>query len=425
MVPASADSFEGRPVSHCWDTDPVLLRTLERDGATWLAAKGTSLGADDGIGVALGLALLAEAPCAPCGALELLLTVDEETTMSGAELCPAGFLRATSLINIDSEDEGVVTIGSAGGFEFQALPPTPREPAPQHSARVAVTVRGLSGGHSGVEVHKGRGNAIVILGRLLDAAVTAGARLVTLTAGRAANIIPPQASAVLAVLPSDAEALCAALKLLASSELAVFSTTDPEASIRCELLPSDASEAAFVPLTPIASETVPRLILALPDGVLRASPDVPGLTETSITLAIAKLAPEDDHATLHLHARSSVNPALDGLFARLTALCRVAGVPCSQKQLLPYSGWRPNPASPLLAVFSSACAHVYGKPPSVEAIHAGLEVGLLMGPMPELDAVSVGPTVVDVHSPLEAVHVPSVARTYLLLAEAARRFFSA
>jgi dipeptidase D len=377
-----------------------------RDGE-YLTADGTTLGADNGIGVAAMLALLTDEEISH-GPLELLFTIDEETGLTGAGGLADDLLEGRTLINLDSEEEGVLTIGCAGGADSYVRLPVSSGPVGPGAAAAELTVAGLKGGHSGVDIHLGRGNAIRCLVRALRAAQTAGAvRLGGLRGGNAHNAIPREASATL--VAADASALERALEA-AAKELEVIdaeiASTDPDFRWERETVaaPDEAWDAA-------STERALALLEALPHGVLAMSHEIEGLVETSTNLAVVQLA--EGALEILMSSRSSVASALEAVRRRIRAFGTLAGAEVREKD--GYPGWKPDTSSRLLGVMREVYREVTGDEPEVGAVHAGLECGIIGEKYPGMDMISFGPQIEYPHSPDERVKVDSVAPFWAVL----------
>ena len=388
---------------HDFSQDPIRLVT---DG-DWLRADMTTLGADNGIGIALGLAV-ADAGDVEHPPLELLFTVDEETGLTGARALEPGFVRGRVLLNLDSEDEGVLTVGCAGGQSTQIRMAPAQGAVPREHVALRVTVGGLSGGHSGVDIHDQRANAIQALARALQALGGLGdLRLAAADGGTAHNAIPRDAEA-LVWLPGEASD--AAHRAIAALEAALrveYARTDPALAVSV----TDAADASAMALTAADTRRLTDLLLALPHGVDRRSPEIEGLVETSNNLAT--LTVRDGDARILTSQRSSSMARLRLLTDRITATARLAGA--DAESTAGYPAWTPNMDSPLLARCRALYEQLFGKPPVVEVIHAGLECGIIGARSPGLDMISFGPTIQNPHSPAERLHLPSVAPVYTLL----------
>jgi len=403
MVPqANADS------GHDFTTDPIQVR-IEQE---WVKASGTTLGADNGIGVAAALAVL-ESRQLKHGPIEALFTANEEDGMTGAFGVQPGWLQGKMLLNLDSEDEGVLCIGCAGGANAStslAYTPEPVEPG---WIGYQLSVRGLKGGHSGVDIHRGRANANKLLCRLLSVVeTTCGARLSSLSGGDMRNAIPREATAILLVPASKSVELKAQIENHGDairSELAGI-----EADLSLQLEPDSKAEH-WLPM-PVQQGLLDAL-RACPSGVMRMSDSMPGLVESSTNLAIVKVA--DGQIEIKSLVRSSVDSARDELCAVHRSLFRLIGA----ETLIDgeYPGWKPDLDSPLLQIMRQTYQEIFDNQAEIGAIHAGLECGIIGGQYPGLDMISFGPTIRYPHSPDECMHIPSVQRFWdLLVATLAR-----
>mgnify|MGYP000134881071 CR=1 FL=1 len=388
---------------HDFTRDPITTAVGD-DG--WLRACHTTLGADNGLGVAAALAIL-EDDSLVHGPLEALFTLEEESSMGGALNLAEEWLEGSLLLNLDSEDRGQVYIGCAGGADViveAQLPSAPLAPGEQ-AWQLAVT--GLSGGHSGIDIDKGRGNANRLLVRLLRALEPYGIRLVDYHGGTLRNALPREAFASLS-LPEAEQAAVAA-------EVAAF-----EQTLRDELAGVDAglavtlapvSERPVEALTEQASQLLVRALFVAPCGVERMSVAVPGVVETSNNLGVVSL----EGGRFHLCAlvRSLRDSATAELADRFRALFELIGARTRVENA--YPGWVPHPHSPLLARFCRLHRQRLGVDPEVKVIHAGLECGILGGKYPRLDMISFGPLIRGAHSPDERVELASVTEFWLLL----------
>ena len=390
--------------THDFSRDPIQL-VIDGD---WVRADRTTLGADNGIAIAMSLALLSD-PDGVHPPLELLFTIDEETGLTGATELDPTLIRGRVLLNVDSEDEGVLTVGCAGGRQTDiTLPLAFAASADGEPFRLAVS--GLSGGHSGVDIHLGRANANVVLGRALHLLTTRhGARIVAVHGGTAHNAIPRDAHAALLLPAGTAPAATEALAALEASLRRENAVTDPRLAV--VLQASDTREPAW---TPAASDALVGLLLGLPHGVARMSPDIAGLVRTSNNLATVRTDRPGAAVRLVTSQRSSVMSELGALCDRVEAVARLAGAHVETDP--GYPAWEPNMASPLLARCKALYARDFGKPAVVEIIHAGLECGVIGAKVPGMDMISFGPTIKDPHSPNERLFLPSVAPVYRYLA---------
>ncbi|HEX6203003.1 MAG TPA: aminoacyl-histidine dipeptidase [Thermoanaerobaculia bacterium] len=378
-----------------------------RDG-DYLTAEGTTLGSDNGIGVAAMLAVLDGGDGLVHGPLELLFTIDEETGLTGAAQVDGSLLSGRRLLNLDTEEEGSVYVGCAGGADTHYRLPLAKAAAPAGARALAVRVSGLKGGHSGVDIHLQRGNAVSLLARVLWAAHGEGdgLRLATLSGGSAHNAIPREAAATVVVAEGAAEAVRRAIEAEAAAVTAELASVDPGFAVAV-----DAAEAPGETWDEATSERALALLVSLPHGVLAMSQEIPDLVETSNNVAVA--GEEPGQLTILCSTRSSTASALAAVRRRLAALGRLAGAAVDQPP--GYPGWKPNLESPLLATVREVHRRVLGDEPAIKAIHAGLETGILGEKVPGMDMVSIGPQIEFPHSPDERVHVASVGRFWELL----------
>lgn len=391
-------------VTHDFDRDPIRPRM--DDG--WVKATGTTLGADNGIGVAAMLAVM-EADDIVHGPLELLFTVNEETGLTGVLALDPGAiaLKGRLLLNLDTEEEDKVTIGCAGGSTTRLTLPVDAAPAPG-SATLDVKVSGLKGGHSGGDIHLQRANANKVLSRVLTAALAAEPfRLVSIQGGNKHNAIPREASARVVIPEGARDVFTRAVEAETAAIREEIRQTDPDA--RVEVAEAPASNQAW---TEEWTRRAVALLHALPHGVLAMSQDIPGLVETSTNLATVTA---NGHVSVLMSTRSSVASAMLDARRRLRSYADLAGAEVEENE--GYPGWKPDLASPLLARFREVHQKVTGKDPVLEAVHAGLECGVLGEKFPGMDRISFGPVITGAHSPDEGVRVDSVAPFYRLLVE--------
>ena len=380
---------------HDFDNDPI--RTIV-DGE-WLHADGTTLGADNGIGCAAQLAILASNDI-PHGPLEALFTIDEETGMTGAMELKPGFLEGKILINLDSEDEGELFIGCAGGmgiiaeFKYNAVD------APKDLVWLRASVAGLKGGHSGGEIHCGLGNANKILTRFLyalDKSTTWS--LAEISGGNLHNAIPREAHAVFGVKAADKAKVEALIKQLDTDVRNEQKAVDP--NVRVSLGEATAPSKVIDEKT---KHALVRALYACPHGVLGMSHEIADLVETSNHLASIKQ--RDGVILVETSQRSSTTSLRNSASEMVSSVFELAGASVSVRD--PYPGWKPNPNSAILKASADAYRKLFGKEPAVKAIHAGLECGLILDVYPDLDMVSFGPTLRDVHSPAERIEIKTV-----------------
>lgn len=368
----------------------------------WMKANGTTLGADNGIGVATQLAILASGDIEH-GPLECLFTVDEETGLTGAFALKEGFMNGEILLNLDSEDEGELFIGCAGGIDSVGKFAYTTVAAPAGYFFFRIEVKGLKGGHSGADIHLGRGNAVKILNRFLNR--IAGKHdmyLCEIDGGNLRNAIPREAYAVCAV-PFDAkESVRVELNLFAADMENELGVVDPDLKL---LLESESVRG-----TAIDRDTTARLLktlYALHHGVYAMSQDIPGLVETSTNLASVKMT-EGSIIKVETSQRSSILSSRDDMANTVRATMELGGAEVSFGD--GYPGWKPNPASEILRIAEASYKRLFGTDALVKAIHAGLECGLFLDKYPYLDMISFGPTLRDVHSPDERMEISTVLK---------------
>ncbi|KAK2947617.1 aminoacyl-histidine dipeptidase [Blattamonas nauphoetae] len=411
-------------LDHNFEKDPVICRIAEsnfpKHSKNSLFATGTSLGADDGIGCAMMLHIL-EDKTLKHGPLECVFTYDEETTMEGAVKMVPGTLKGKYLINIDSEEDFRITIGCAGGFEQIMTFDVERENTEGFGSMFEI--KGLQGGHSGVEIHEGRANAVKLLARLVHEASLAADMpepvLMGFEGGTKRNVIPSVARCRV-LIPDDkrakfTEAVNKEFKQIKHE----WKTIEPDLTLNF-MIPEAAEKVSA--LTKASSRKFLDLLLALPHGVLRYSPDVAGLVETSINMAIVHVCGRcvGEKARIELFPRSSVNEFMPHIHQQLKAFARLAGAELTPMENA-FPGWEPNPSSPLLATAKECYKKVYGKEAEIYAIHAGLECGVLQEKHPGLQSISVGPYLKNVHSPKEELMldtVPGINKLIIAILEA-------
>jgi len=390
---------------HDFLKDPI---ELIRKGNV-LMANGTTLGADNGIAVATSLAIM-EDRSLEHGPVELLFTVDEETGLTGANHLSADFLESRTLLNLDSEEEGTLYVGCSGGKDTIGTWKARFDEAAGSMTPVQVRVSGLKGGHSGLDIDKGRGNAIKIMNRALLALEAVGARLAFFDGGNKHNAIPRECETVL-WLPSkrveEAGNVVDDLNATVRSELAGV-----EPDLRVALARMNSRKKGKV-LRRSEQVKLLKTIAALPHGVIKMSADIPGLVETSTNVAVIKTA--KDTIKIATSQRSSVASEINDISRSVSSIFELGGARVEHTDA--YPGWKPDLASPILGVAKSAFRALYGKDPEVKAIHAGLECGIIGERIPGMDMVSLGPTLEAVHSPDEKIFIDTVERFWNFLLE--------
>ena len=410
--------YEGRPTvilqSHmdmvceknsdvAFDFEHDAIRTRIDDG--WVRAEGTTLGADDGIGMAAALAMLASATVAH-PALEALFTVDEETGLTGAFGLGEGMLTGKYLINLDSEDEGELFIGCAGGVDTVAKFSPMVTPAPDGFEYFRIDVKGLAGGHSGDDIEKGRANSNKLVARLLYELLPYGPVLNRFDGGNLRNAIPREAFAVFGVPAETAGDVCERCRAFAVEIVEEFKYTEPSLQMTLNKI-----EGVEWVLDPVTMQSLVGALVGLPNGVLAMSHAVEGLVETSSNLASVKFGAEGIVVTTS--QRSSVESAKRYAAQTVEAVLRLSGAEVAHSD--GYPGWSPDPDSYLLHVTEQCYERLFAVKPKVRAIHAGLECGLFLEKYPELDMVSFGPTLRGVHSPDERLEIATVQKFWDLL----------
>ena len=381
---------------HDFLNDPIQLI---RKGEV-VTANGTTLGADNGVGVATSLAIM-EDRSLEHGPLEFLFTVEEETGLTGAKNLNPDLVRSRTLLNLDSEEEGVLYVGCAGGKDTLGKWNLLRENPPEQATLFSLTAKGLKGGHSGLEIDKGLGNAIKILNRALLRLSELGARLSSINGGNMRNAIPRECTACL-YLPDqvldEAESLVAKLNDVFRAEI---SAVDPDFVLT--MIKQDASQCAGV-FQQGLQDKLCRTIAAMPTGVQQMSADIPGLVETSTNVAVINTT--SDEIVLITSQRSSVASRLAEVVETVEVIFQLGEATVEVNE--GYPGWKPNLESAVLKLARECYRSLYGKEVGVKAIHAGLECGIIGERIPGIDMVSFGPTLECVHSPDERVYIESV-----------------
>lgn len=390
---------------HDFSTDPIQPYI---DGE-WMKAKGTTLGADNGIGMAAQLAVLASKDLQH-GPVECLFTVDEETGLNGAFGLEKDFFKANRLINLDSEDEGELFIGCAGGMNSKFTFKFNQEKAPDSYFYFMVTIKGLTGGHSGDDIDKGRGNANQLLARFLwHEKKETDLRLCDFHGGNLSNAIPREAVCIAGVPWDEKESVRVRLNCYQADLEDEFGPVEPSIQLLLESVPVPE----YV-ISKVDSDRFINVLYGCPIGIQAMSNSLPGLVETSLNLASIKPVNENEWV-ITTSQRSSVESAKHALSHRLEAVFSLAGMTTWHGE--GYPGWKPNPNSKILQEVKTVYEAQFGESPKIKAIHAGLECGLFLQKYPSLDMVSFGPTMRGVHSPDERLHIPAVASFWKLLVE--------
>lgn len=411
-------------VEHDFLKDPISLRQ-EGD---WLRAAGTTLGADDGVAVAYGLAILDDSKLVH-PPLELVITTNEETGMDGAIALDTSLLAGNYLLNIDSEEEGTLLLGCAGGKTICVQLPLRREEIPTELSVVKLTVSGLKGGHSGTEIHKGQANAVRVMGRVLRELLEEEGlklksdtmqkgteskedsyQLISLEGGNKDNVIPSLAQACLVVKKENISSLQSRLRQ--SWEVIAEEYQVPEPEMRMETsVVSDGEAKEYLQKQAITSDSLRKLLFFLwqtPNGVVRMNASLPGVVETSLNLGI--LRSEHEVAKIDFSVRSSRTSVREGVVNQVSSLAKYLGATVLTKSA--YPAWEYHEQTEFSKICETVYEEQYGKKPELTVIHAGLECGLLSEKKPELQMVSIGAETLDIHSPAERLSISSAKRVY-------------
>ena len=391
-------------VNHDFARDPI--RYVIEDG--WMIARDTTLGADCGIGMAAQLAVLTDSM--PSGRIECLFTVSEETGLDGAKALKPGFITGKVLVNLDSEDEGELFVGCAGGLDTTAVFSYEEVPVPTDSRMAVVRICNGAGGHSGDDIDKGRANAVQLLARFLYSHPELA--LCSINGGNKRNAIAREAEAVVAVPKSMAGALMESVAAYNSDLKAEYAGGDPDITAEAGFLEEPAAE--YRAISPDTARNVVTALFAAPHGVLAMSRDIAGLVETSTNLASVTML-QGGGIRVGTSQRSSVTSERRAAGLKVEAAFRLAGAEVTHES--EYPGWKPDMNSRLLEVCRESYHRLFGTWPVVRAIHAGLECGLFLDTFPDLDMISFGPTIKGVHAPGERLDLASLDKFVALLSD--------
>lgn len=388
---------------HDFDSDPIKAK---RDG-DWIKAVGTTLGADNGIGVAAALAVMESTDIAH-GPLEFVFTVDEETGLTGAAEFQGGVLKSKYFLNLDSEEIGSLCIGCAGGVKTIARRKITRQPAKGNGA-YRIKVSGLKGGHSGVDIHQGRGNAVRILGRLLQSAIDElSIEVADIKGGSAQNAIPRETFAVVVLDDSAKGKLESLVTRVEAEHKDDHGSFDPDLQITLEpvkrpdqVISADGARSAVA------------LMVTLPHGVLAMSPEIAGLVQNSTNLAT--IAVDGNVIEIVTSQRSAIDASRRAAANMVATAFRLGGFEVEHAGS--YPGWKPQPDSSIVKKSQAVHEKVFGKPAALIAMHAGLECGVIGEKYPGMEMISFGPTIIDVHSPNERVQISTVESFWKYLRE--------
>jgi dipeptidase D len=376
----------------------------------WVKARGTTLGADNGIGVASIMSLLSSADI-PHPAIEALFTIDEETGMTGALNLKGGLLEGNTLLNLDTEADNELTIGCAGGIDVTAT--GNYDTAPASGTAFKIMVKGLTGGHSGAEIHLGRANANKLMNRiLLSLTKQFDIDIAEVNGGSLRNAIPRESFAIIAVRAQNAEAIKEATQKLGAILSKEYKSTDPELAVTFEeaTMPGQVMDKSF-------QQKLLRTIYACPNGIYRMSPEIQGLVQTSNNLARVLL--KDGAYSIQCLTRSSVETERDDLQDAIGSTFELLGAKLTYAG--GYPGWAPNPSAPIIQLMSNLYKEMFHEEPHVNAVHAGLECGILGTNYPGMQMISFGPNIFGAHSPDERAQISSVQKYWSYLLETLKR----
>ncbi len=394
---------------HNWMTDPIVTVVTDK----WMAAKGTTLGADDGIGIASQMAILTDKKLR-AGQIECIFTVDEESGMTGAINLKPGFFTGTILINLDSEDEGILYIGCAGGMDTVGTMKYNAVPVENNSSAIEISVTGLHGGHSGDEIHKGYGNSVKIMNRLLwNLSNEYNISISNFDGGNLRNAIPREAFATIVV---DKTSLSKILNRIADFQLILINEMG---NIEKDL--SITSKESDLPAFVMDSENQARLLDALtccPHGTIAWSKDMEDLVETSTNLASVKFG-AGNTITIVTTQRSSIESSKHDVAAMVESCLKLAGAKVIHSD--GYPGWKPNMTSEILKITRQSYVRLFNREPKIRAIHAGLECGLIYENFKSIDMISFGPTIKGAHTPEEKIEIKTVEMFWYLLIDVITR----
>lgn len=386
---------------HDFENDPIKLL---REG-DWITADGTTLGADNGIGVAAAMAVAMDKK-AKHGPIEVLCTSDEETGMTGVNNLQKGFISGTVLLNLDSEEDGAFYVGCSGGQDTVGKFNLEYSKKRRGYKPYEIMFTGLRGGHSGLDILNGRANAIKLLAQFL-LKLEVPYQIATFSGGSLRNAIPRESEAVILLKDGDEKVVRSAAKKFVKDTLLEYKSNDDGISVRIKAAKAAYSKAYKTDLT----KTLIKTLVALPHGVMAMSSDIPDLVETSTNLATVK--EENNKIVIGTSQRSSIDSAKENITERVVAIFELAGADVIVGDS--YPGWKPNMDSNLLKISQKVYKKLFKSEPEIKAIHAGLETGLLGSKFPKLDMISFGPTITGAHSPDEKVSIPDVEKFYKLL----------
>jgi len=393
---------KNKETKHDFDKDPIEIK--REDG--WITAMGTTLGSDNGIGVSAALAVVNDQEVIH-GPIEILLTVDEETGMTGANYLDPEMLKGRVLLNMDSEEDGAFYVGCSGGVDTIASFALKTVNIPSGYSPYEIMVTGLKGGHSGLDINQGRANAIKLMGRILDFISDTNYHLASISGGSLRNAIPRECDVVIAIKNDQESEFEKKLEEYEKKLLNEFKKSDSGLKV---LIRKSGKKPRKVFSTKLKKNMI-NLLLAMPHGVIAMSQDIPDLVETSTNLAV--ISTERNRITISTSQRSSIESARDYIASSVKAVLELAGGKVTLSD--GYPGWKPDMDSAILKTSREVFRNLFNKDPEIKAVHAGLECGLLGARIPELDMISFGPTIQGAHSPDERVNIETVGKFYDLL----------
>lgn len=393
---------KNKGIEHDFDNDPIKL--LRQNG--WIKADGTTLGSDNGIGVAAALAFISDKDSVH-GPLEILLTVDEETGLTGANYLDASIISGRIMLNLDSEEDGAFYIGCSGGIDTVGTFNIKYDENKKYDNNLLLRVKGLLGGHSGLEIDRGRGNSIKILARALSQLKGVDFGISFIEGGSKRNAIPRESEAVIHFNSADENNIKEIISAFNNAIKNELKSSDAKVEVILENNNSNSGNVFAEDFKNVIINT----ILALPHGILAMSFDVKGLVETSTNLAT--VVQKENKLIIGTSQRSSIKSAIEYASDTNKAIFRLSGAEISQGD--GYPGWKPNINSKLLKLSTETFKELFNKEPEIKAIHAGLECGILLDKIPGADVISFGPTIQGAHSPDERIEIETVERFYDLL----------
>ncbi|AFN75458.1 aminoacyl-histidine dipeptidase [Melioribacter roseus P3M-2] len=389
-------------VKHNFDKDPIQAYV---DG-DWVKAKGTTLGSDNGIGVAAALAIL-ESKDLEHGPIEALFTLDEETGLNGAQALQPGFLKADIMINLDSEEDGAFYIGCAGGQNTFAEFKIKTTPYKENTVPLEVSITGLKGGHSGLDIASGRGNAIKLMARLLyNLNEKFGVTLSKINGGSKHNAIPREAFALIRIPKKNYLEVLDTVSKFESAIQAELATVEPSLQVIAKKVQSRAKV-----IDKATSDKIIASLFGIQNGVIKMSADIEGLVETSSNLAV--VVTKQNSVEVITSQRSSVESEKYEISNAIAAVFKLAKAKVNFGE--GYPGWKPDINSPILKIMKGVYKHMFGAEPEIKAIHAGLECGIIKEKFPHIDMISLGPTIQGAHSPDEKVQISTVQKFWDIL----------